>query len=170
MECRSVQFSRTLGLHNATLLPNTDVALTVAVVAPNGGETWQRGTLQTVSWSVTGDISQIADFLVSYSVDGGATYPNDVGIVLGTSRSTSWAPPLTISNSAAGRIRVQARSANGAVVAQDISDSNFNFGSLPATGIEVRSNHVSCAAYSVLRPAYAGPMGSNTGVAELHRE
>src|SRR5205814_373341 len=98
--------------------------------APNGADVFTRGVPQTISWSTSGDTSQIANFLVSYSVDGGNTYANDVGVVLASGRSTSWTPPLVISSAAAGRIRVQARTANNAVLTQDASDNNFMFDSV----------------------------------------
>jgi Fn3 associated len=109
--------------------------LTVSVTTPNGGETWNKRVPQTISWSVNGDTSAIANFFISYSVDGGATYPNNVGgTVPGTSRSTSWTPPMDVPTAAAGRIRVQARTVSNIVLAEDVSNANFNFGSVSTTG------------------------------------
>ena len=101
----------------------------VSVTAPNGGETWGLGVAHTINWSVTGDTSQINNFLVSYSLDGGTTYQNDVGTATSASRSISWTPPLVISPTAMGRIRVQARNASNSVLSQDVSDGTFTFGS-----------------------------------------
>ena len=54
---------------------------------------------------------------------------NDVGTVTATTRSISWTPPLVISSTAVGRIRVEARDASNSVLTQDVSDGTFVFGS-----------------------------------------
>jgi GH18 family chitinase len=110
-----------------TIIAASSPALTVT--APNGGETWALGVAHTITWSVTGDTSQINNFLVSYSLDGGSTYLNDVGTATAASLSISWTPPLVISPTAVGRIRVQARNASNSVLSQDVSDGTFTFGS-----------------------------------------
>ncbi|MDW8241385.1 MAG: M36 family metallopeptidase, partial [Acidobacteriota bacterium] len=53
----------------------------ITVTAPNGGETWQIGTTQTISWTTTGSIANVK---IELSRDGGSTYstlftstPND---------------------------------------------------------------------------------------------
>ncbi|HUT94089.1 MAG TPA: NBR1-Ig-like domain-containing protein, partial [Thermoguttaceae bacterium] len=102
-------------------------APTVKVTSPNGGENWPLGVAHTITWSVTGDTSQINSFLISYSLDGGATYLNNVGTASSTNQSISWMPPLVISPTAVGRIRVQARDASNSVLSQDVSDGTFTF-------------------------------------------
>jgi hypothetical protein len=111
-------------------------APTVTVTAPNGGESLARGVAQTIGWSVSGDTSQVASFLVSYSSDGGATYLNDVGSATGTSRSISWTPPLVISASATGKVRIQARNAANTVLSQDVSDATFSYGAASGTSMK----------------------------------
>jgi hypothetical protein len=66
---------------------------TVTVTSPNGGEDWALGVAHTITWTFTGDTPQLNNFLVSYSLDGGSTYLNDVGIASSTDRSISWTPP-----------------------------------------------------------------------------
>jgi hypothetical protein len=102
-----------------------EVATTVTVTSPNGGETWGAGSSRTITWSVNGNASRIASFLVSYSLDGGATYLSDVGTVSSADRSISWKPPLMNSPTAALRIRVEALDAGGSVLYKDASDGNF---------------------------------------------
>lgn len=104
----------------------------VTVTAPNGGESWALGATRTITWSVSGDTSQINNFLVSYSTDGGSTYAADVGTASAAARSISWTLPLGISPGATGRIRVQARTAASAVLAQDTSDASFTYAAAAA--------------------------------------
>ena len=61
---------------------NTTTVPAVTVTSPNGGDTWAIGVAHTINWTVSGDTSQINNFLVSYSLDGGTTYQNDVGTAL----------------------------------------------------------------------------------------
>ena len=117
--------------------PSAVVAPTITVTAPNGGENWALSIPHTISWSVAGDPSQIDHFLVSYSLDGGATYMNDLPTVSGTTRSTSWTPPLIISPAALGQIRVQAFNVSNSLLSQDFSDGNFTFGSTPTSATKV---------------------------------
>ena len=114
-----------------TIIAASGPALTVT--APNGGETWALGVAHTITWSVTGDTSQINNFLVSYSLDGGSTYLNDVGTATAASLSISWTPPLVISPTAVGRIRLQARNASNSVLSQDVSDGTFTFNNNAST-------------------------------------
>jgi len=97
----------------------------VTVTSPKGGETWEPGIAHTITWSVTGDTSHIDNFLLSYSLDGGMTYLNDVGTASGTSRSMSWTPALVIPPTAPMSIRVEARDASNVVLSQNESDGTF---------------------------------------------
>ncbi|MGH9493124.1 MAG: Ser-Thr-rich GPI-anchored membrane family protein, partial [Terriglobales bacterium] len=51
---------RAIGLAAVLLLPlllsGTAFAAGIAVTSPNGGETWQTGTTQTIRWSYTGSL------------------------------------------------------------------------------------------------------------------
>lgn len=52
-----------------------------AVIAPNGGETWLGGTMQTISWSVASTSSSpisTANVSILMSTDGGLTYPTTI--------------------------------------------------------------------------------------------
>jgi hypothetical protein len=110
--------------------------LTVTVDSPNGGETLRKGVPQTISWSVKGNTAPISRFLISYSLDGGASYPNNIsGSVTSTLRSSSWVPPLNITSGTAGRMRIRAVDASGVVLAEDTSNSNFGFVSESSGGM-----------------------------------
>ena len=45
-----------------------------AVIAPNGGETWNEGTTQTVSWSENGTSAHCANVDILLSTDNGSTF------------------------------------------------------------------------------------------------
>lgn len=105
----------------------------VTVTAPNGGESWAVGSAQSITWSVSGDTAQIDHFLVSYSTDGGVTYASDAGTAPAAARALAWTPPPGIAAGSAGRMRVQARNAASAVLAQDASNASFTF-TAPAAG------------------------------------
>lgn len=49
----------------------TSALPTVTVTAPNGGERWKSGTVQTITWNTTG---YVTDVNLYYSYDGGTNY------------------------------------------------------------------------------------------------
>lgn len=53
--------------------PNDDEDPVVTVTSPNGGETWQAGTKQTVLWTATDNVG-VDGIWLSYSVDGGSSW------------------------------------------------------------------------------------------------
>ncbi len=80
----------------------------VTVVSPNGGEMWETGTVETISWSAT--LLDTVD--IAYSTDDGATW-TDIGISIPAwPDSLDWTIPPTLTG--AGRIRVRS-SADSAV-------------------------------------------------------
>lgn len=113
---------------------------TVTVTAPNGGETW-GGVAHMVNWSVSGDLSQIDNFMVSYSLDGGNTWLNDIDAAAASDRSIAWTPPLVISPGATGRIRVLARDGSNKLIAQDFSDGIFTFESSRVLILGIDASH-----------------------------
>ncbi len=100
----------------------------VTVTSPNGRETWPSGVSQRIVWSVIGDTTLINNFHISYSLDAGASYLNDIGTVSESMRAISWTPSLAISSTTQLRVRVQARDSNNAILGQDISDASFTIG------------------------------------------
>ncbi|MBU1923878.1 MAG: hypothetical protein KJ710_06460 [Candidatus Omnitrophica bacterium] len=105
----------------------------IATIAqPAGGEEWISGTEHDIIWSETGVLGK--DIKISYSVNGGATYPyvifqnpggdnatylNNI-TVIGSSLSYKWTIPNTVS--AVCRIKVEGLTSNGS----GISLSNFS--------------------------------------------
>ena len=96
---------------------NINLAPTVTVTAPNGGESWS-GT-KTITWSASDADYDILSFMIYYSQDGGASWTS-----LGSASETSFSwDTATMSNGAAYRINVT--TTDGAFNISDISNSNF---------------------------------------------
>jgi Bacterial Ig domain len=96
------------------------MAPTVTVNSPNGGETWQAGTTQTISWTASDDVG-VTSVDLGYSTNGGANY---TAIATGVANTGSylWLVPNTPTSNA--RVRVTAHDAAGNT-GSDSSDSNF---------------------------------------------
>ena len=96
-------------------------AFTVTVAAPNGGEQLVAGQVTTVSWTVTGDSTLIAQD-VAFSADGGATFQPIATGLPGTRRSFLWTVPDAPTER--GLVSVSFRDPSGALVS-DVSDGFF---------------------------------------------
>jgi M6 family metalloprotease-like protein len=101
----------------------------LSVSIPNGGENWTAGSTHNVTWTISGNTSQISYQLVGYSTDGGSTYTIVSNDPLNaqqpaSARSFSWTLPSGVSTTQ-GRVQVTARAANTSIVAQDASDADF---------------------------------------------
>jgi len=93
----------------------TIVAPTITVITPNGGEVWQAGTQQNITWSYTGNIGAVEFY---YSIDNGSTWDIAEPLTPNTG-SFSWTVPNTPSNQCLIRIR------DGNNLAMDQSDNVF---------------------------------------------
>jgi hypothetical protein len=106
----------------------------IEVVVPNGGESWQVGTDQTIEWSWTGDIPEVDIFL---STNGGATYP--VTLVESLTNDGDWLwediPVQYVSASA----RIKVASATDPDV-WDESDEDFSITAAPASITVIKPN------------------------------
>ena len=73
------------------------------VIAPNGGEKWAVGTVQTISWNTSGTIVNVE---LVYSTDGGVTFPSGHVIIASTSNlgSYNWTIPNNISSTCIMRV------------------------------------------------------------------
>ncbi|MCP5051045.1 MAG: hypothetical protein GY940_28030 [bacterium] len=49
------------------------IVATITVTAPNGGESWEAGTTQTITWTTTGTVGNVK---IEYSTDGGSNWSN----------------------------------------------------------------------------------------------
>jgi trimeric autotransporter adhesin len=93
----------------------------VTLVSPNGGEAWNAGENQPITWTATDNVGVTAIDL-AYSTDGGATYPNTIATGLVNTGSYEWAVPNVDTETA--RVRVTAHDAANHATADD---SNADF-------------------------------------------
>ncbi len=104
----------------------------VTVISPNGGENWQAGSTQTITWKVDNDTSKISNFLVGYSIDG---VPNlkKTKTVASSARSLTLPIPSFVSSTQC-KVGVKARDAVGNILAEDSSDGNFTISTCQTPG------------------------------------
>jgi uncharacterized repeat protein (TIGR03803 family) len=89
----------------------------VAVTSPNGGEEWQRGTTQTITWGSSG----VADVKIQLR-KGSAVYSTITPSTPAAGGSYSWAVPKSQPVAANYRIRIVSTEASAVA---DVSDANF---------------------------------------------
>ncbi len=94
---------------------------TIAVTAPNGGESWAIGTNQTIAWT-SGNIP--GNVKIEYTTDG--TNYTVIAASTPNSGTYSWTIPNTPSTTAKVRVSDAADAATN-----DISNANFTIGSAP---------------------------------------
>jgi hypothetical protein len=113
--------------------------ITISVTSPNGGESWQVGSTQTIAWTMSGDTSNISYFKLAFSTDGGNTWQDVTpSAIAASARSYNWAIPNTPPSQ--GRVRVRALDAETWILEVDTSGSNITVGTVPAapqiTGVD----------------------------------
>jgi len=94
------------------ITPDT-IAPTVAVISPNGGETWAAGSTQNILWVAVDAMSGNLDYLVEYSITGGSPWTPIVTLTdqpQGT-QNYSWTVPAA--NSSNCKIRITATDGAG---------------------------------------------------------
>ena len=87
------------------------------LTAPNGGEGWQIAQNHTITWSTTGTIPNVK---LTYSTNGGTTYPNVITASGANTNSYVWNVPDVPTTTA----RVRVEDVNDSTV---LDDSNANF-------------------------------------------
>jgi hypothetical protein len=102
----------------------------VAVIAPNGGETWTPGTIHDITWTATDNVAVTAIDL-AYSVDDGANW---IDIATGEVNDGSYAWTVPNTPTLQARVEVIARDA-AANLAADASDAVFTIPSLSVPAI-----------------------------------
>lgn len=90
---------------------------TIALTAPNGGEVWSTGSVQTVAWTADAGISNVT---IDYSIDNGASWIPVSPPNVGNTGTYNWFVP--IANSQACLVRV---SSSPVAFATDVSDAAF---------------------------------------------
>src|SRR5439155_6298216 len=109
-------------------VPIYNVAPTVTVMSPNGGEILSVGSSFPITWSASDNVG-VSTIDLAYSTDGGATYPNVIATGLANTGSYAWTVPNTPSSTA--RVRATAHDV-ACSSAQDASDANFAIGDVVA--------------------------------------
>jgi hypothetical protein len=101
-----------------TIAPNLPPV--VAVVAPNGGETWYAGEAEEITWTAT-DVQGVDSVSIYYSIDGGGNYAR---VTSGEANdgTYTWTVPDTPTGNALVKVEAYDPSMN---VAEDISDAVF---------------------------------------------
>jgi YD repeat-containing protein len=100
----------------------TSVCIRIAVVSPNGGESWRKGSTQTISWIYTGNPGSYVKIEL---LKGGAVnlvIASSTSIGGGGSGSYNWGIPANQTQGSDYKIRVTSTS-NGFYT--DTSDNNF---------------------------------------------
>ncbi len=93
------------------------------VTAPNGGESWAGGSMQTITWNVAGTNTapiSCANVKISLSTDGGNTYPT----VISASTPNDGSEALTIPSVATTTARIKVEAADN--IFFDITNANFS--------------------------------------------
>jgi hypothetical protein len=98
-------------------------APTVTVTSPNGGESWQVGTLHNITWTSTNSTTDS----ISYSTDNGGSWLF-VGTQIPPTNTYAWTVPNTPSPNCLAKV-----SAIGGSTVEDASDAVFTI-ALPDTG------------------------------------
>jgi len=121
-DCLNATIPATVGATASVTVDRS--APSVAVTAPNGGETWVVGSLHDITWTA-GDPEGVTSVELAYSTDGGASYPNAIATLPGTQTSYAWTIPA--SPGTRTRVRVTAVDIHGNAAA-DASDADFTIG------------------------------------------
>lgn len=95
----------------------------VRVISPNGTESWEAGSAQTITWYASQDADGISSLTLSYSTDSGTSYTL---ITTESVNDGTYAWTLPIVNSTTCKISVEAITGNGqSIHGTDESDAVF---------------------------------------------
>jgi len=97
-----------------------DSAGELRVTSPNGGEEWEVGSTQSITWTGYGDINNV---MIEYSYNNGNTW-NTIVSSLSNSGTYDWQVPDTVSTECL--VRVSANDGDIAPQPSDVSDSLFS--------------------------------------------
>ncbi len=120
-------------LNETSVTDESDANFTIQgslnITFPDGGEVWELGTSQNITWNLTGTVGAVK---LEYSTDGGSTYPNL--IIASTPSDTdpptggnngqyAWTIPSNAPLSTTARVRITPVTAGKA--AANASENNF---------------------------------------------
>jgi hypothetical protein len=90
------------------------------VTSPNGGESWEVGSTQSIKWTNSGDINSV---MIEYSYDNGNTW-NTIVSSVSNSGTYDWQVPDTVSEECL--VRVTGSDGNADPRPSDTSDAEFS--------------------------------------------
>ncbi|MFO1482445.1 MAG: CARDB domain-containing protein [Verrucomicrobiaceae bacterium] len=114
-------------------------APTMSLSSPNAGATWQTGTSQTVSWSVSGDTVPISYFVVRLSTNNGSSYTDISSNLSASARSFNYTPSSGQATTTAV-CWVRAFNSGGTVLAGAISSGAFAIATPPSATTNAATN------------------------------
>jgi hypothetical protein len=135
----------------------------VTVTSPNGGESWQGGSSQTITWSATDNIGVTACD-IDYTYDAGSNW-YDVADITGNPGSYAWTVPNTASTQCLVRV-----TAYDGVGNSDVDQSNGYFTILETVEQPMYLNSIAMAAGRAGANSYANATvevvaaGTGTGI------
>lgn len=107
-----------VGTHGRGVYETMLTQATIAVISPNGGETWPLGTVQSIQWSSTGVTGNVR---IELSRNGGATFDEVLFASTANDGTENWA--VTGAATSQARIRISSVGNPGVV---DASNANFS--------------------------------------------
>jgi hypothetical protein len=98
---------------------------TVSVTSPNGGEVWEGGSTQSITWSVDAGAAGLAEnpITIYYSTDSGENYSTTIASGIANTGSYSWTTPTV--DLSTFRVKVRALNSLGQP-GEDASDADFS--------------------------------------------
>ncbi len=99
-----------------------NVAPSVVVGRPNGGENFPAGSVQNIQWTATDDVG-VTSVSLSYSTDGGSQW---IDIPGGTNIDNSGNFSWTLPDIASSSVRVSVSASDGVMTGSDASNGNFS--------------------------------------------
>ncbi len=104
----------------AQMIADSDGAPTVAVTAPNGGESLTGGASSSITWTNTGLVDH---YRITLSTDGGSTFPT---LVTASDAASPFSWTVDDITTTTARIRIEAQDAGNITLASDVSNANFS--------------------------------------------
>jgi uncharacterized repeat protein (TIGR02543 family) len=139
-------------------------APSITVASPTDGTVWSVGETRSITWTVSGNTSGIAYFVLGYSVDGGLHYDllDNVSTAPSTATSYSWIIPNTPSSQCI--ILVVAADSDDNPVCGDFSSGLFTISTTPSTMYTLTTTASPPAGGSIMRSSDAASYASGTVV------
>lgn len=98
-------------------------SLSISVNTPNSGNPLSACNPYSVTWTTSGDTSQVSYFKFGYSLDGGSTFTDAGDSISSSSTSLSWTPHALRSTQA--RVRIRAYNSSDQLLAEASNPNNF---------------------------------------------